>query len=206
MILWTGVVVGLVGLAATASNGVALMLRRLRQWAAAARRWIDHQLARVFPSRRRDVTVVPLTASAHAVAHVTGSAFGTMKAPPGAPVDQRLDVLERAIDLVNTRITQVEQDARSRHSELSGKHDALTTEVRESITTLARRLDDESTDAARTDARGLWPVAFGFVLVAVPSQLAHFSGVGAAVTAAALIVTAAVGQMIFPDVLRRSAP
>src|ERR1035437_5145548 len=204
IILWTGVSVGLVGLAATASNGVALILRRIRQGAATARRWIDHQLTRIFPSRRKHVTVVPLTATAAATVSVSAMAYVTVTPPPDAPIELQLDAIRRNFDALQGRLQRLEEQSQSRHSALSSSLDALTSEVREGLATLISRLDVEASDTARTDARGLGPVAFGFVMVAVPNQLASVPLFGAFFTVAALFVTAAITRLVFPGVLRSS--
>jgi hypothetical protein len=72
------------------------------------------------------------------------------------------------------------------------------------MSTLTKRLDDESSDSAHTDARGLGPVAFGFVMVVVPNQLASVSLFGAFFTAVAILVTVATANLVFPGVLRSS--
>lgn len=206
VILWTGVAVGVVGLAATASNGVALMLRRIRVLAEAAQRWIEHRLARIFPSRRRDATARPPTAISSAISSASG-VFTTMtRRQADATVEVQLDVLWKNFESLQSRLQHLEEQTQSHHSALSASLDALTTEVRESLSKLTARLDEEASDAARTDARGLGPVAFGFVMVAVPDHLASVSLFGAFFTVAALIVTAATVKAVFPGMLRTSTP
>ena len=137
---------------------------------------------------------------------VDATAFGTVTAPPDAPIEVQLDAFRRAIESIYSRMDHFERQSLSRDSALEASLDALTSEVREGISTLTRRLDDEASAAARPDARGLGPVAFGFVMVAVPDHLASVSLFGASFTDAALIVTAATALAVFPGVLRSSAP
>jgi hypothetical protein len=203
-ILWIGVSVGLIGLAATASNGVTLILQGIRRVVATARRWIDHQLARIFPSRRKHVAVVPMTATVAATASVSATAYATVIPPPDAPVEVQLEVMRGNFDTLQRRVQRLEEDSRSRHSDLSSSIAALTSDVRDGLSTLAGRLDREASAAARTDARGLGPVAFGFVMVAVPSQLASAPLFGAIFAAAAIFVTAVTMRTVFPGVLRSS--
>ena len=175
VILWTGVGVGLVGLAATASNGMALILRRIRRGAAPGKRWIDRQLTSLFPSRRKEVTGSPLAGTLSLAMGFTGSLSMWVTPPPDAPVQVQLDAIRANLDVLQKRIQDLGQQSQSRHSALSSRLDALADEVRGGFSTVASRLDDEASDAARTDARGLGPVAFGFVMVAVPHPLASIS-------------------------------
>jgi hypothetical protein len=105
-------------------------------------------------------------------------------APPDAPIEVQLDAFRRAIESIYSRMDHFERQSLSRDSALEASLDALTSEVR-GISTLTRRLDDEASAAARTDARGLGPVAFGFVMVAAPDHLASVSLFGAFFTDAA---------------------
>lgn len=206
MILWIGVAVGLVGLAATAANGIALIVRRIRQGTVDARRWIDHRLALLFPSRRKSVTVTPLTATAVGTATVSATAYGMMTPPADAPIEVQLEAMRNNLGTLERRLQRLEEQSRSQHSALSSTLDSLSNEVQDGLSTLTRRLDDEAGNAAQTDARGLGPVAFGFVMVAVPNQLASVSLFGALFTAVALFVTAGTANLVFPGVSRSSRP
>jgi hypothetical protein len=108
VVLWTGVAVGLIGLAATASNGVSLMLLRIREGVATARRWIDHQLAQIFLSRRKNVIVVPLAATAVATSSFSGALYATVTPPPDAPIGVQLDAIRSNMGaLGECRFTEV---------------------------------------------------------------------------------------------------
>lgn len=200
VILWIGVAVGLIGLGATAANGTALILRRLRQGAATAKRWTDGQLARVFPSRRKEVSVQAASATVTAQGSPVLLGFGTMVPPKDAPVEQQLEAIRSNAESLQRRVEYLEQQSQSRHSALvSGLG-----EIREGLTAVTGRLNEEATNSALTDARGLWPLAFGFVMVAVPNQLASASLFGAFIAAAAIAVTGWTVQTVGPGVLRTS--
>ena len=205
VILWIGVAVGLVGLAATASNGVALILRAIRAQLLQLKTRTRHQLARIFPSLRQSVTVMPLVATAVASANLVGVLTGTVTPPPDAPIEVQIEAIRNAIEALQQRQEQHERQHRERHDALSGRVDALSSEARDGLAALTKRLDYEESAAATADARGLGPVAFGFVMVAVPDHLASVSGIGAAFTAAALFTTAWTMQKVLPGLLKASA-
>jgi hypothetical protein len=192
VILWTGVAVGLVGLAATASNGLALLIRGLRERITVVWRW-----------RRKAAPVVLVADPDGAFGRErTFAAFPTLIPPPDASVEMQLDAIRANYDSLQERVRHLEGETRSRHESVAGSVAA----IHSNLSTLTTRIDREQINAALVDARGFGPLAFGFVMTAVPHPLASVSLFGALFTAAALVVTAGVGSLVFPNMLRASAP
>ena len=183
MILWTGVAVGLLGLAATASNGVTLLLRSFRTTVRAA-------IQRLRPKRKPKIHYVYSsdggTGSDSAVAIV-------IPAAETASVEKRLGSLE-------ARVGRLETETQAHQKAVAGSVAAMSSNV----ASLSTRVNRGEIDAALADARGLGPVAFGFVMTAVAHQLASLALFGAFFTVAALFVTARVGWLVFPSIIRES--
>ncbi len=199
-ILWLGLLVGLAGLATTAANGVALFIK---EQLVPAKRRVAQGLARTLG--RPGPTVRTITGIAKVgVSALSATASGTRTVSSDAPVQEQLDAIRYNLASLTDRVGELAKTSQERHGEVSQRVDSVTAELRENIGILTTRMNAEERDRARTDARGLWPVAFGFVMVAIPAKLASVSGLGATVTLAALFVTAAVARTVFEETLDRS--
>jgi hypothetical protein len=99
-------------------------------------------------------------------------------------------------------LRHLEQETRTRQDAVAGRVAAIST----NLSDLSSQFSHEKVESALADVRGISPVAFGFVMTAVPYQLECVSLFGALFTGAALVVTAGVGSLVFPNMLRASAP
>lgn len=189
VILWIGLAVGIVGLATTAPNGVALIIRNIR-------RRIEERVAQLFPSRRTHTNAYAEAADT-AAASDSAVAYVKRGVAEDASIEELVEVIGENLQALQDRVEQYEKDSLARHTALAQSVDALRTQLTDRITNLTTRLDEEASNAARTDARGLLPVAFGLVMVTVPSQLAHWSLLGALVSATAMVFTVGTAQKVF---------
>ena len=125
VILWIGLAVGIVGLATTAPNGVALIIRNIR-------RRIEERVAQLFPSRRTHTNAYAEAADT-AAASDSAVAYVKRGVAEDASIEELVEVIGENLQALQDRVEQYEKDSLARHTALAQSVDALRTQLTDRI-------------------------------------------------------------------------
>lgn len=174
-----GVFVAVVGTFIAAAEGTAVAWRAIRVALARARTWAAGTwLVRILPFLRRSVTVHGAGAILSTQATMTATATVTPGWDQRASLEARVSRLHEQMDRAYAEIEKARQEVRDGIAELRRVAEQHTGELRAAHRAHQESHAAEHRQAARADARGLWPVGLGIVMTGIPDELAAFAPLG----------------------------
>ena len=163
---WTrllGVLISILATTAAAPAGTHRIARRGWQASTSAARTVRRLIAWLL-RRHRHETMHTISASDTAGATSTIAVSMVTAWNSDAPVEQKLEILQKRIEQVQARVEDLGDSLAAERAERSAALSSLTTEIETSRVAMASRLDGMEDRAAEVDARGL-PVLVGGVVI-----------------------------------------
>ncbi|MDN4611461.1 hypothetical protein [Arthrobacter burdickii] len=188
IIKWTGVLVGLAGAILASPDGS-------RQFVRASWRWVRSLFGPRSPS------VESATGQASGGVRTEGTAYGVKPWDEHTTLKTRIDMLLTRIEQLEGTLVQVKAELGNRIDSLGAQISELTSALDQAKQELHRRIDTNEKRAAEIDAFGLPVIGLGIFLSGVPDELAAAPWVGVPLT----IVSIAAAIVVFALGIKRGA-